>query len=71
MEYIIDRFEGEYAVLEEESGSHTDVPRALLPENAAEGDLLHYDGTAYRIDKAAAEIRRRRIEEKMRRIMKK
>ena len=38
--YIIDRFEGEYAVLEEESGAHKDVHRAILPKNAAEGDFL-------------------------------
>ena len=53
MVYIIDRFEGEYAVLEEESGAHKDVRRTLLPQNAAEGDLLHFDGESYSIDKAA------------------
>ena len=47
MVYIIDRFEGEYAVLEEESGAHKDVRRAILPKNAAEGDLLHFDGINY------------------------
>ncbi len=69
--YIIDRFEGEYAVLEEESGAHKDVHRAILPKNAAEGDFLHFDGINYSIDKAATETRKRMMEEKMRKIMKK
>ena len=71
MVYIIDRFEGEYAVLEEESGAHKDVRRAILPKNAAEGDLLHFDGINYSLDKAATETRKRMMEEKMRKIMKK
>ena len=71
MIYIIDRFEGEYAVLEEESGAHTDVFRKLLPQNAAEGDLLNFDGTEFSVDKAATESRKRMMEEKMRKIMKK
>jgi hypothetical protein len=37
--FIIDRFEEDWAVLEYE-GKTFDVPRALLPDNAKEGDML-------------------------------
>jgi Protein of unknown function (DUF3006) len=36
---VIDRFEGDYAVVEI-GGSMVDVPRALLPEQAVEGSSL-------------------------------
>lgn len=36
---IIDRFEGGYAVIEHD-GNTFDFPRALLPEEAKEGDVL-------------------------------
>lgn len=38
--YIIDRFEGERAVLEVAIGETFDVPKAWLPEDAAGGDVL-------------------------------
>lgn len=37
--FIIDRFEEDWAVLEYESKTYN-VPRALLPEDAKEGDVL-------------------------------
>lgn len=40
MELIIDRFEGEYAVLEAEDQTCYNVPRAILPDGAHEGDLI-------------------------------
>ena len=35
---IIDRFEGEYAVCEEESGGFTKIPKVFLPGGCREGD---------------------------------
>lgn len=45
---IIDRFEGDDALLEEESGAMRRVSRASLPLGAREGDcLLKQDGRLY------------------------
>ena len=46
--YIIDRFEGEFAVLEKEDGGTIDVPKTQIPD-AKEGDVVgkvvvSYDG---------------------------
>ena len=41
MPYIIDRFEdGDLAVLETDEGTMVDVPRAQVPPEAKEGDVL-------------------------------
>ncbi|MCR4637700.1 DUF3006 domain-containing protein [Ruminococcus sp.] len=64
---IIDRFEGEYAVLETDSGMKT-VPRDMLPDGACEGDVLEVTDGAYTINKKAAEKRRREIREKLRKL---
>ena len=55
---IIDRFEEDLAVLETDDGM-INVERSLLPENAAEGDVLTYN-RAWTVDKAATEQRRSR-----------
>ncbi|HCC01606.1 MAG TPA: DUF3006 domain-containing protein [Ruminococcaceae bacterium] len=40
MKYTIDRFEGEFAVVELESGKFADIPREAIPEAAHEGDII-------------------------------
>jgi hypothetical protein len=44
--YTIDRFESEWAVLEDEHAQTFNVPCDWLPENAKEGDLLDISGVA-------------------------
>lgn len=39
-QYIIDRFESEWAVLEVAAGETFNIPKAWLPEDAAEGDVI-------------------------------
>ena len=39
MTFIIDRIEGEFAVVEAK-GDFYNIPKALLPENAKEGDVI-------------------------------
>ena len=39
MTFIIDRFEGEFAVVEAE-GNFYNIPKILLPPNAKEGDVI-------------------------------
>ncbi len=58
---VIDRFESDLAVLEC-GGSTWNVPRALLPPDAAEGDVLRFvvdaDATRAARDDAAARLAR-------------
>jgi hypothetical protein len=53
---IIDRFEGEWAVVEWD-GTVFNVPRAMLPRDAREGDVL---GVSITSDAGATEARRQR-----------
>jgi hypothetical protein len=66
---IIDRFEGEYAVLETENGMKN-VLRDMLPEDAREGDVVELKNGAYTINKKAAEKRRRELREKLKKLQK-
>lgn len=61
---IIDRFEGELAVVEfgEEM---RDVPRKNLPKNSEVGDLLIFDGEVVTIDKEGTNKLRMEIEDLM------
>ena len=64
---IIDRFEGSLAVLETDDGM-INVERSLLPENAAEGDVLILDGS-WNVDTAATEQRRERTRKRLKKLM--
>lgn len=66
---IIDRFEGEYAVLETDSGMKN-VLRDILPEEAREGDVVELKNGAYTVNKKAAEKRRRELREKLKKLQK-
>lgn len=54
---VVDRFEGEWAVLEWEGRTFT-VPRGLLPEGVREGDCLRW---TVEVDRAATAARRDRV----------
>ena len=66
---IIDRFEGEYAVLETENGMLT-LPRKELPENAREGDVLTKNDETYSINRRTTAERRRKLREKLKKLQK-
>lgn len=38
--FIIDRFEGKWAVIEAEDGTTFNLPRSVLPGDAREGDVI-------------------------------
>lgn len=59
MKVIIDRFEGEYAVVEIEVGQCVNIPKILLP-NSKEGDIVKIE-----IDKLETEERKKHIQELM------
>jgi hypothetical protein len=56
---IIDRFEGDFAVVEYKEDHTFNLPRSLLPPGAKEGDILTLTMT---IDNESAETRKERIE---------
>ena len=66
---IIDRFEGNLAVLETDDGMKN-IERSLLPENAAEGDVLVYK-SSWTVDTAATEQRRERTRKRLKRLLNK
>ncbi|MGB9887732.1 MAG: DUF3006 domain-containing protein [Moorellales bacterium] len=55
---ILDRFEGEFAVIEHD-GRTFDVRRELLPADAKEGDVL---SIVIRVDRKATAERRKKIQ---------
>ena len=65
---IIDRFEGDYAVVETESGM-IDIERSKLPANAAEGDVIELCGGVYVINSAETAERREKAASRLRRLM--
>ncbi len=67
MKYIIDRFEGEFAVLEKEEGGTIDVPKTQIP-NAKEGYVVFFKDGVYSIDAEETEKRKALIAEKMKKL---
>lgn len=64
--YIIDRFEGVYAVCEEEDQSFINIPKYRLPLETKEGDCLKLDEDGiYRIDKDYTKDKKDQIRDKM------
>lgn len=65
MRYIIDRFEGRFAVLEAENCETTGIERARLPQTASEGDVLVHEAGIWRVDAEETAARRERIRRKL------
>jgi hypothetical protein len=66
---IIDRFEGDFAVCEDENLRTVHIQRSELPQDAAEGDCLAADPReGYVLDKGETARRRARIKNKMNRL---
>lgn len=40
MKFVIDRFEGDYAIVELDDKTIAEIPRILIPKEAKEGDVL-------------------------------
>ncbi len=56
MRVIIDRFEGEYAVVELPNRIMYNIPRAILPPEAKEGDVIDI-----RVDKEETKKRKNKM----------
>jgi len=62
---IVDRFEGGFAVCEQEDGSMVDVDMKLLPKRTREGDVLRVENGVYTVDADATLERTKRIRQLM------
>ena len=60
MKFIIDRFEGDFAVVELDNGNFENMPKTFLPQNAKEGDCIIIS-----IDSNTTTKAKKRIEKKM------
>ena len=40
MEFVIDRFEGDFAIVELTDGKTVELPKVVLPDGAKEGDTV-------------------------------
>lgn len=69
MRMIIDRFEGDIAVVETENGN-IDIPRGDIPPNAKEGDILTKTSDGYEIAVEETSKRRKKLLEMMKRLTK-
>lgn len=65
LRYIIDHFEENFAVCENESGELVDIERSKLPEDAQEGDVLLFENNQYTINKSETDKLRKEIEDLM------
>lgn len=63
--YIVDRFEGDYAVCETEDRSFVNINRYRLPSGTKEGDCLIEKNGSFLIDTDATEKRRKLIRKKL------
>lgn len=64
--YTLDRFEGDFAVLEDRnSNKMIDVPISKLPSNAKEGDILNFSHNTYSINSEETKVVSDRIRQKM------
>jgi len=65
MRIIVDRFEGDFAVVELENGQMIDCPKALIPSNAKEGSILNIV-----VDEAATNENLQKVTERMNKLFK-
>lgn len=66
MRYIVDRIEGEVAVLERDDLVFEDIPLAELPPGVAKHDCLELEEGRWRIDAERTAARKQLIADKMR-----
>ena len=65
MRLIIDRFEGDYAVCEDENKNMVNVLKAKLPKDAEEGSVLETTDVLIIVDHKETDRIKKRIKEKM------
>lgn len=63
MRLVIDRFEGGFAVCEDENRKMVNIETCKLPSDAREGDVLRVQGDEIKIDLEETEVRKLKINE--------
>ncbi|MDR3540916.1 MAG: DUF3006 domain-containing protein [Desulfosporosinus sp.] len=58
MRGIIDRFEGEYVVVEFDGRQMKDIPKSKLAPEAKEGDVIVLVNGKYRVDEKETQLRK-------------
>ena len=62
MQFVVDRFEGEYVILEDiDTREIREVLRNVLPSSIHEGVILDFDGENYSVNQNATNDRRWKI----------
>lgn len=70
-EYSIDRFEGDYAILENrQTNEIKQVKKDMLPENIKEGSIVQYVNGKYIYDEAFTKEKTNRIQDRMNKLWK-
>ena len=65
MKLIIDRFEGDFAIVELPDGRMIDCPKCLLPDNTKEGSILNIT-----VDETATNDKLKKVTERMNKLFK-
>ena len=60
---VIDRFEGVFAVCEDENKNIVNIKREIVPKEAKEGDILVQEKDKYVIDYNSVKARKKYIKE--------
>lgn len=63
VKYIIDRFEGKFAVCETSELKFVNILKKDLPKNAKEGDVLKFNGKKYILDIDETKNRKTKIDD--------
>lgn len=66
--YIIERLEGDTAVIETDDGT-LNIPRTELPQTADEGDVLRKTVQGWEVDSEATRARREKLAARRRRLL--
>ncbi|MBQ3552666.1 MAG: DUF3006 domain-containing protein [Clostridia bacterium] len=69
--FVLDRFEGEFALCEDEDGNMKRIGKSALPQNIKEGDVLRFDGCSYVFDAERTKERQERIRKLLSRLKRK
>lgn len=65
MRLIIDRFEGAYAVCEDENKNMVNILKTEIPKNAKEGSVLEMTGESITVNYNETDCRKKKIKGKM------
>lgn len=71
MKYIVDRFEGDFAVLEDEKLNSTVTKKSLIPSEAKEGSVLIMKDNKYFLCADDTETRKKSVLSKFRKLREK